>query len=312
MDIAYRTSPDTYFKECWQNGENRILNTIHAQGYTIDLYATLEELFSDPRIDAQHVANLSDGNDQLIPLQVIKRMAVLSCYRFAPIAAKPVFFRDTNYYNAGVYVGEPYTINDGKHGAGFARIEASRTAPCFKLYHFQGSHPPYFLTASGTSCDYPTSSREQTLGCFRLLQIAFDRMKALGLYEDATIIITADHGNAISDAAPLQKATRIGLFYKASGSADSPLQVSHAPVSTQNIPATLLKSMGADYSAYDRPLDEIKEGDEPLRIFYKPVTSKDDYGEYGVNIYHISADASEFSGWKHVQYLDIPPECSFY
>jgi len=307
-ELAYCTPSEEFYSKSWNSSGRKILEDIHAQDYSIELYSKIDYLFSKPQTDAQHVLNLSAGDEKLLPVNLVKRMLMLSCYRFLPISAKPYFFKDTNYYNADVFASEPYELNDGKNGAGFVGIEASRTSNSFKFIHFMGSHAPYFLTASGTPCDYPTSAVEQTTGCFALLEKAFDRMKELGIYENATIIITADHGSSLDALTDQKKTThpRIGLFYKEAGSADTPLKISSAPVSTQNISATILKAMGAPYSAYGPALDDVAQDAEVTRVHYKINVPEETGGTNSVQIYHITGHAADMDSWKPVEYYEYP------
>ena len=155
-----------------------------------------------------------------------------------------------------------------------------------------------------------TTVTDQTRGSFANLKRIFNRMKELGIYEDATIIITGDHGNPISDRKPIQVATRIGLFYKPSGSAGTPFATSAAPVSTDNIPATIMKALGADYSAYGAALDEVAEDADITRYTYKSVIGEKTGREVGLYTYTVTGDAADFDNWKIIDHIDI--DNSFY
>ena len=166
-------------------------------------------------------------------------------------------------------------------------------------------------TGDGTKDEKGTSSLEQTKGAFHILFSAFRKMKDLGIYKDAAIIITADHGSAVSDTDPLQKATRIGLFYKPAGSADTPLKTSHAPVSLKNIPATIAKSSGLDTKKYGKAIDEVGENENVTRFFYKGVIN--DYGtEIKAYKYEINGDAGDFNNWKIISEKKVKESHSFY
>jgi len=310
-DLAYRTTPETYYKECWTYGGRDILQSLDDLDFRMDIYANIQDLFSDPKYAAQYISNLSNIEEKPLPHRILKRMVILSAYRFFPIAAKQPFFKSTSYYSEDVYASEPYSLNDSKHGAGFSGITAKETQPIFKFIHFNGTHAPYTLTRNGTYADYSTSVEDQLIGCIGLLNRAFDRMKELDIYENASIIITADHGNAVSDVSPLLKPTRIGLFYKPSGSSGTPIVHNSAPVSTQNIPATIIKAAGGDYSAYGRPLDEIAKDEELIRTAYKSTISPHHNEEAVVYTYHIHGDASDMDNWEMVDSFEIQKKHSF-
>ena len=152
------------------------------------------------------------------------------------------------------------------------------------------------------------------MGCFLHLFNAFDRMKELGIYENATIIITADHGSAYKDSTPLEKKVTIGLFYKPSGSAGTPLACSKAPVCTDNIGATIMKAAGlSDYSAYGAALDDVPEDAVITRYYYKSVAEKETWHEVSVYRYAVVGDANDYENWEFVDILEpLPAENRFY
>lgn len=310
--LAYTVDESDFYKDSWTADGKDLLGTLKAQGYTNEMYTNIKYLFSDAAYTVDNVSNISDGKGEMKPVLTLKKLMYLSTYRYAPTAIKPFFWADTNYYN-DVFAPceiEKYSFDDTKYASGFLQSTAEREGKNFKLYHFYGPHAPYTMKADGTKSDTPTSVKEQTLGSFNNLFAAFDQMKKLGIYEDATIIITADHGAAINDSKPVSKATRIGLFYKPAGSAGTPLATSQAQVSTANIPATLVKAAGADHTAYGKALDEIGEKEEITRIYYKSVTDPKTRNEQQVYKYNIIGDAADFDNWKITEVLDI--EHGFY
>ena len=161
------------------------------------------------------------------------------------------------------------------------------------------------MNADGTAGTEPTTVTDQLKGSFVNLRKLFDRMKELGIYDDATIIITGDHGAAVSDTKPLQKATRVGLFYKPAG-ASGQLKNSSAPVTTEQVAATVIKATGADHSAYGKALDEVAEDAVITRVYYKTVCDTETYRETQLCIYHVTGDAANFANWELVQTVDIP------
>jgi hypothetical protein len=240
----------------------------------------------------------------------------LSALRWSPNVFKPLLYTDTNAYNEGVLKPSEYPVyefDDSYYAYYFSEATAQRSQNSFKLYHFHGSHAPYHMDANGEYSEEETSSTIQTMGSFRNLYNAFDRMKELGIYEDATIIITGDHGYAYKDSQPVQRPVTIGLFYKPSGSAGEPLKYSAAPVCTDNISATIMKQAGlADYSAYGQALDDIAEDADIIRYYYKSVCETDTWHEIKVHTYEIRGDAKDFANWKEIQIDDIPAENRFY
>lgn len=309
-DTANRVPTKEFYQQAWETGDRNVLQELREQDYSIRLYTKLNYLFSSPETAATYVDNLGHDKGDLQGLDVLKKLWQLSAYRYAPTVAKPFFWADTNYYNGGAYNRNTYEYNDVRYAQGLAKGEATETQGSFKLFHFFGPHAPYTMNADGSLAQGETTVTDQTRGSFANLERIFNRMKELGIYEDATIIITGDHGDPISDRKPIQRETRIGLFYKPSGSAGTPYVTTHAPVSTENIPATLVKALGADHSSYGLALDEVAEDADIVRYTYKSVIGENTGREVGLYTYTVTGDASDFDNWEIVDYVDV--DYSFY
>ena len=302
-EMAHYVSEKEFFKESWFENDRNILKDISDQGYSLEFYTEASALFSDASYFTQYIENSANGVRGVKQFTAFSKLMQLSAYRYSPIFWKPFFWADTNYYNQDVMkigYNSPYTFDDAKYGPLFTTATADREQNSFKFYHLNGPHAPYTINADGTYNEDGTTVEEQLMGSMSYLYGAFDRMKELGIYDDATIIITADHGDPYSDFAPLQKEVRIGLFYKPSGSSGEKLKWSSAPVSTDNLPATIIKTVGGDYSNYGTPLDEVSEDDEITRYFYKCVCD-DRQTEVEICKYEIIGNAADFKNWKLIK-----------
>ncbi len=306
--LAYLLPTDQYYKDIWTANGGDLLDELKKAGYDVGLYTSIQYLFSNGAYARKNVDNATNGESRLIGTAVLRKMLQLSAYRYSPLAMKPFFWADTAYYNKDIRAQEestPYSFDDAKYLAGFGGAAVGQSDKVFRMVHLMGSHAPYNLTAQGTAVPEGTTSNvtDQTMGVFRRLYEAFDRMKELGIYEDATIIITADHGNTVDDAKPVQKATTIGLFYKPSGSAGTGLKLSSAPVCVDQLPATILKAAGVDYQAFGRALDEIGEDENVVRYYFKSVVIAG--REQKLLTYAVTGDATDFDNWKLVKQSNI-------
>ncbi len=301
---AYQIPQYEYFENSWSSGGKNILKDLNDAGYKVDIYSEINCMFGHGNTANEYVSNISSLRSKLNVFGVIESLLTLSAYRYVPLACKPFFWCYTDEINNGAYLNSTiYEIDETKFDRGIDKFALDEESKYFKFYHFNGPHSPYTLNEDGTRSSVSTSSLEQTKGSFRILFNAFERMKEKGIYKDAGIIITADHGSPVSDKKPLQKANRIGLFYKPPGSEGVPLQTSEAPVSLKNIPATVLKSSGADYSKYGRALDEIGENEEITRTFYKAVVVGN--REKDLYVYEIRGNAADFENWVNTKILPI-------
>lgn len=312
--LAYSVYQEDYYRDSWTvNGEN-VLSLLKKEGYDIGLYTNIRYLFFDGEYARSLADNATNGEAELIPEALLPKLMQLSAYRYSPLALKPFFWADTVFYNENVRAKDDtpdYSFSDAMRLAGFSGATVKKgESGALRFYHFMGSHAPYNLNEDGTLVKEGEVSNvtKQTMGCFNRLYEAFAKMKELGIYEDATILITADHGSAVDDTKPVQKETRIGLFYKPSGKAGVPLELSSAQVCTGNLPATILKNAGIDYSDFGRALDEIGEDEEVTRYYFKSICTAD--GESTVCMYSVKGDASDFDNWKLEE--EFPVTGSFY
>ena len=280
---AYNIPVDEYYHNAWEYNGDNIFDILSERGYSIEAYTTLSYLFRDTDVLTEHIANASNGKGEFVYAHALPKLLELSAYRYAPIALKPFFWADTNYYNSDVYASEEYTVyqfNDSFYAEKlYAGSTADREERTFKFIHFMGPHAPYHIYYDGSLSESPTNPEAQTVGSFVNLAKLFARMKELGIYEDTAIIIAGDHGIPVDDMQPISKQTRIGLFYKPAGAAEIPLKISSAQVCSANIPATILKAAGVDESPYGPSLDEIPEDAEIIRRTYKSITNQVEVNE---------------------------------
>ena len=309
---------DSYYKDAWTADGKNLLRDLGEAGYRVDVYAEMNSVFSDGEFAFEYVDNTDHDKFDIPKMSLLSKMLELSLYRYSPTALKPFYMHDTNFYNnCAVEIAAsderlPYFVDESLYIEGFENLKLSEeptdeegSTKCFKFYHFNGVHSPYYMNEDGTrNPDGDTDNLKQTMGSFSILYRIFDRMKELGIYEDSAIIITADHGRAMDDTLPLQKATRVGLFYKPSGSAGTPLAESKAPISTYNISAAILKEAGADYSAYGKAIDEVAEDDNVVRTYYKTAVGSPNY----IYVYEVTGDASDFENWVEVDKYEVPDD----
>ena len=133
---------------------------------------------------------------------------------------------------------------------------------------------------------------------FKFIREYIAELKAAGAYEDATIIITGDHANPVSDHDDVAAPRLTALLVKEKGQSGTALKESKAPVSQENLIPTIIKSTGVKASTdYGKAYSEIGEGDITTRkyLFEKTVDSQD-LDE--IVEYEIIGPASDYNNWK--------------
>ena len=302
-DQMWQIPVDNYFEDSWSYQGRNLLKDMKSANYTIDFYTEIDCMFGSGRTVKNYVSNLSSRDQgNLNKKHLIKNLTYLSAYRYLPTALKPFFWCYTDDVNDGIYTHAPaYQIDETQYDQlQMKDFTVTKDTNYFKFYHFTGSHTPYTVKADGTKSATPTDVVSQTEGNFNILFRAFDKMKKLGIYNNTTIVILGDHGEPVDDRKPMQKANRIGFFYKPAGNEGTPLKTSHAPVSFRNMPATFAKACGLkDYAQYGKPIDEVGENDNVVRYFYK--STIEGHTETKVYVYQITGNAADFKHWKIIK-----------
>jgi len=235
---------------------------------------------------ANNVKPLSTTTNKKI---FLKASVTSSLYRIAPFAFKSRFAYTSDAFNAAVSASaESEIFNNGSHyydaqffnelkHSGLSK-EKSGQKGSFRIIHTMGGHYPFQLTENGEYTETETEQIKTCLGEFKILYKYFDELKRLGVYEDATIIITSDHGDTQIDDGESRTPNKCPImFYKPSGSGEGvSFKTSFAPASHMDIFPTVIKALGGDVSDISQyglsfdgiPLDELSEETERTRYFY--------------------------------------------
>ncbi len=315
---AYKINEKEYFDSSWAKltGVSSI-QKLNEAGYTVGIYGDISTMFGDSGTQLEYVNNISFEQEKINYSVLVKNMLSLSAYRYVPLAMKPFYWCYSDDVSSGVYTkSERYVIDEAIYYEDLlTEFTGDSEQKQFKLLHFNGSHAPYTLDATGKRVPLGTNVVEQTKGAFHILYELFDKMKAAGTYDDTEIFILGDHGAAISDTKPLQKATKIGFFHKSAGRSDEALEYSSKPVSQLNVMPTILRTAGVeDYQTFGTPIDEVE--DDTVRYYYKSVVKRVTEGgnnhEAQVYVYEIKGDASKLSNWNQIDVFDVGEDCWFY
>ncbi len=205
---------------------------------------------------------------------------------------------------------QPYTEDDLKYYQelqhyGLSIDDSAGQKGSFRFIHLIGSHPPYILDRNVERTEDPSKQNvdEQTMGAYRIVAQYIAELKRLGVYENTSFIVTADHGNWYSTERDIQTPSAPVIMYKPAGQtaeeAAQPMQVSDAPVWHYDILAQTLKDMGADQqmlSNYTTPLDESYEGEARPRYYIE--TLSDGRRDTFVREFVVNGDANDMKNWS--------------
>lgn len=272
---------EDYIDRCYEGVP--LYAALGGAGWDIRLY-TAETYMSQRMIGtAANVlrANLTVGS---YPKLFAKMMEFVG-FRYAPHLLKPqlVFYSgEFGFYKASDGEYQPY-FKDNFLFREKLEADGLSTAPgkAFIVYHINGSHLPCNMDENGVNVgNWNTTACEQTKGVLRtIIGPYLEQMKALGVYDDANIIITADHGRF--DEGP---SSPVMLLKPAN--AHGPIAENAAMASVSDLHATLLKLCGLDADApaiYELSADETRV----RRYLYYPTTRSNGGTLPPLNEYHV-------------------------
>ncbi len=216
------------------------------------------------------------------------------------------------------------------------KMSVDREKPLYKFIHLTTTHWPTVVTAD---CQYAgkilpwewnniTAQDRCSLNHF----IEFlNKLKTLGIYDNALIVVQADHGcwrvpqslNQISlkntdndigkdfhdeeDFASKVCASSPLLLVKPPHSA-GPLKISDAPTALTDIPATITSILNVNdkfegRSVFDIRPDEVRE--RQFNYYYELLQSGNKYYDF-IDEYSITGNLFDRTSWKHIGRL-VPP-----
>ncbi len=276
------------------------LSMLHDAGFDVRIYS--ETMLFSPEA-ADYVSNFSAGGGGVSSWKVFaKKIYKLDLCKFLPHFLKKYIWFDTAEFESARESSNNYKLDDAAFYKDFtsSKYTVNKDKPkVFRLYHLYGDHEPYNLSSKAKRVE-KSSCKEQTEGTMLIVEKMLDDMKEKELYDDSTIIITADHGD-------LEKAQYSMLLIKASGDTDD-YRISHVPASAFDLTIYLAGLAGVELKdqTYGLPIDSLKEGmDRERHVFHN--TTNDN--KFIIDEYVTTGDARDLDKYEHVkQYKESEDE----
>ena len=73
-------------------------------------------------------------------------------------------------------------------------VEVNKDKNAFHFYHLEGTHSPFTMDEDLNYTKETTSIQEEAKAMLKLMDSYFAKLKEMGIYDDAAIIVMADHG----------------------------------------------------------------------------------------------------------------------
>lgn len=301
-----------YVDDAYENSS--FIEDIKENKTDIRLFTSSNYISENARADVDNYTRYDSGSFSAVNVKgLIKQAFKISAYKGMPYALKQKFAYTAAEVNAivierpmdyAVYEDDLYfydmlltdqiSVNKKYTGA-------------FRFYHMYGTHPGYDINENVEPM--PDTYEDALRGDIRIIEEYINQLKSLGIYDDTTIIITADHGSSgggRDDLSLPAAACPIMLVKPAGVDSEIPLKTSLAPVCHEDLFATVIEGIGGDTSDYGRTIYEIEENEDRERYYYYTALLSDEDGEIAMVEYAINGDARELDNWEETgNYWDI-------
>lgn len=204
----------------------------------------------------------------------IRLLTKMSLYKFVPFVLKPkcevmtYSFRDVIIVESDNTDGEIPSANyEFYKKLVDQRIKIDNDIDNkFTFILLDGIHAPF---VNDMNCNEVKSEETNLIdvekGIFVMLDEYISQLKKLGVYDNATIIICADHGGA----EPM-------FIMKMEDEQHSQMKINKAPICYSDIRPTIMEIVGEDYEEYGCSIHSISDDEIRRRLLY----SKDEKGYY--------------------------------
>ena len=260
FDTSIPTSEAVY--NAWHSpSAEGFYQSLHDAGYRVNLFLEANYAALGAENMLGKVDNVCEAGDLVITPKFFAYVMDMSLYRYMPTMCKNPFCISTGgIVDLSSYEGiGKICINWDFYTSLLDKgLSVTAKTKMFSWYHLQGAHFPFVIGYDGLPCDEEDTSREDQLhGYLLALGTFLDEMKQLGVYDDATIIISADHGY-------FECFQTVGMI-KLPGQTQEQMLTSSAPVSQEDIMPTILWALGEDYEEYGTTFFDWSENDRRIR-----------------------------------------------
>ena len=236
-------------------------DAMHEKNYEMNLYMESNYAALGAENMMGKADNVTEAGRLIVTPLFFEFVLDMSLYRYMPIMLKNDFCVSTGgIVDLSTFQGvTKLRINyDFKSSLEDEGITLTDEHNMFQWYHMAGAHFPYFVDWDGYLCPEEESDRVTALhGYLEMLRTFFEYLKEAGVYDDAAIIISADHGY-------FECFQTVGLV-KLPGEHREEMEVSSAPVAQEDVMPTILSLAGVDHEELGTTFFDWDETDHRVR-----------------------------------------------
>lgn len=277
------TTYSDYIDSIWDNGT--VYSLLRKKDVDTRIFAQTVYFGAEAKDDIENIVDYMDSTGAYTSLTAT--IYKYTAYTFAPHYLKQYFWLDLDTISS-YRSSNAYSLNDAKfysdyvRNSGFNYTDEYQNA--VRIYNLYGARSPYTLTKNTIKSINGSSLNDQIYGCFNCLFAMIDDLKENGVYEDSTIIITANVGKKKLTQHPL-------LLIKEAGKTDG-YDYNHAPVSMFDLVPTLASSVTENYENYGsgKTFFDFESDATRTRYFY---LNAGDNADTGIYQYTTRSDADD-------------------
>lgn len=308
-ECFYNCPAEEYVREAFE--ESPFIPGLKAAGTDICLYTPDTDILGRQVADYARNSLRYDYSrlDSLNPVRLVMNLMHVALYKSMPYALKDVFAYDMSIINISSFRdyerrARPFRDADSMFYQDFLNAGGLKSSDgyekAFRFYHLWGNHPGFVWDENLE--ESTTADRTQALrGSFRIIEKLIEEMKRLGIYDRATIIVTADHGlsNLGYEKLEISQTFCPLLMVKYPGQTEQPLQINGAPVAHDDLFATIEDALGAERSGCGsgKALKDFSPGEERERLYYYTAFHNNKEGEIVLREYRVTGDAEKLENW---------------
>lgn len=268
-EFDFTVNGKEWLNRSWQSEKaTKFYDILSDKGYMCNLfsnngggiiYGDLENLY-------EKFSNVQPEESVIDHSGLLYLLGKMSIYKYCPYIVKPHFEVLTSEFDGIATLKENKNVIDDNTEFYEALVESElKVNPecqnALIIQHLSGTHAPYTTDRNAKFVE-ETTIDETVQGLITICKEYLQQLKKLDVYDEATIIITADHGSwSGGDPQPI-------LFVKQSGEKHRQLEVNTAPVSLDDFQATILSLIGEDNYEYGKSFFDWSEGEIRDRTVY--------------------------------------------
>lgn len=294
------TSIEDYLGEVWKEAD--LYRDLEENEYDVRFYSDFESICG---VNESIVDNI--GVIERYYIGDYKRFAdylykLTNLYTMPQVMKEEYWFATSEIQETITTPDDIYSINDVQFYQDLLKEEKIGTdyQKSLRVYHLYGVHLPYNMTENVERMPENTGTEKQQLkGVLKEVELYLDMLKASGVYEQSTIIVTGDHGQHQEGSLETNPGILIKKAYQ-----EQDFSESTVPIHFRNVVATMASTFSPDYSAYGPSVYDITHEsdveryhtvDETVRKRAFAEELNEDVEEY--SRYLVSEDAKDVGGY---------------